>query len=485
MPPSLIPAGVPVSLANLIQQNALMRTAMDALRPEARYRADAGREELPPGTGSTLNFSRLGFLDVDLKPAETLGATDRGSYEVERYTAAPVAYAKSIDIDAMSAYVQTVGKKPEQAVTRLSEWAGRTSSRSARGKLFSGALAGHTVIRTTHASGASILDVDSLSGFRFQYVNGLPVAVSASNPIKISIRAATDITNRSVTGVTPKDPNYPDGPGTLTLDSTLGAEVIAGSYCFVQRNAAVPLQAPFIVRAGNRASTQAILSTDLPTYDDILKMRQRLVDRGARPHRSTGTYHLHVDATFREKITQDAAYRTAFQGAGLSPVFGAGSFFSGAEGITILENNDSPGLGKGREVAWKSHGSAVQMEDIGLPLTNSSGVAIRRAIMTGEDVLTESFIDHRKVLQAGGAKIIHEFGQMALYDIAGRPFLAGNLDGWVLMIRPPMDERAMVCSVTVVNYFDFVLPSDVFSVANANDQTPFKRAVGLEYGSDW
>lgn len=485
MPPSLIPAGVPVSLGNLIQQNALMRVAKDALRPEARYRADAGREELPPGTGTSLNFTRLGLLDVDLKAAETLGATDRGSYEVERYTASPVAFAKSIDISAMDAYVQTVGKKPEQAVTRLSEWAGRTSSRMARGKLFSGAFSSHAVVRSTHNIGAQILDVDSLSGFRFQYVNGLPVAVSASNPIKITIRAATDITNLTVTGVTPRDANYPDGPGTLTLNTTLAAAVAAGSYVFVQRNASVPLQAPFIVRATNRASTESILATDLPVYTDVLKMRQRLVDRGVRPHRSTGTFHLHVDATFREKITQDSAYRTAFQGAGLSPVFGAGSFFSGAEGITILENNDSPGLGKGREVSWKSHGSSVQMEDIGLPLVNSSGVAIRRAIMTGEDVLTESFIDHRKVLQAGGAKIIAELGDMAVYDIAGRPFLAGNLDGWVMMIRPPMDERSMVCSVTAVNYFDFVLPSDVFSVANANDQTPFKRAVGLEYGSDW
>lgn len=482
---ALLPPGIPASLANLIQQNALMRVAKDALRPEARYRADAGREELPPGTGTSMNFTRLGFLDVDLKAAETLGATDRGSYEVERYTAAPLAFARSIDISAMDAYVQTVGKKPEQVVTRLSEWAGRTSSRMARGKLFSGAFAGHTVVRTTHNIGAQILDVDSLSGFRFQYVNGLALPVSSTNAIPITIRAATDITNLSVTGVTPRDPNYPDGPGTLTLNTTLAAAVAAGSHCFVQRNASVPLQAPFIVRAANRASSQAILATDLPVYNDILKMRQRLVDRGARPHRSTGTYHLHVDATFREKITQDAAYRIAFQGAGLSPVFGAGSFFSGAEGITILENNDSPGLGKGREVSWKSHGSSVQMEDIGLPLVNSSGVVIRRAIMTGEDVLTEAFIDHRKVLQAGGAKIIAEFGDMAVYDIAGRPFLAGNLDGWVMMIRPPMDERSMLSTVTAVNYFDFVLPSDVFSVANANDQTPFKRAVGLEYGSDW
>lgn len=485
MPPSLIPSGVPASLGNLIQNNALMRTAKDALRPEARYRADAGREKLPMGTGVTMNFSRLGLLEVDLKAAETLGSTDRGNYEVERYTAAPVAFAKSIDISAMDAFVQSVGKKPEQAVTRLAEWAGRTSSRMARGKLFSGAFMGHTIVRTSHGSGASILDVDSLAGFRFQYVSGLPVAVSASNAIPISIRAATDITNRKVTGVTPLDPNFPDGPGTLTLDGTLGAAVAAGSYAFVQRNSAVVLQAPFIVRAQNRASTESILATDLPVYTDILKMRQRLVDRGVRPHQSTGTYHLHVDATFREKVVQDAAYRTAFQGAGLSPVFGAGSFFSGAEGITILENNDSPGQGKGKEVSWKSHGSSVQMQDIGLPLVNSSGVVVRRAIMTGEEVLTECFIDHREVLAAGGARLVHQLGDMAVYDLNGRPFLAGNMDGWVMMIRPPLDERAMVTSLTAVNYFDYVLPSDVFSVANANDQTPFKRAVGLEYGSDW
>lgn len=496
MSPTLLPAGTPTSLVNLILVNALARMAKDALRPEARYRADARPEKLPPGIGVSMSFQRLGLMDVDLKPSNTLGATDRGSYEVERYTAQPLPYAKSFDIDAMTAYVQTVGSKPEQAVTRLSEWGGRTSSRAARGKLFGGAFSSQSIIRRAQSSGDSILLVDSLSGFRFQYVDGLPQAVSSTNAIPITIRAAGDITDRKVTGVTPLDANYPDGPGELTLDGTLGGNVAAGSYVFVQRNTDSPLQAPFIVRPSNRASTQAILSTDLPTYNDILKMRQRLVDRGVRPHQLTGTYHLHVDATFREKVTQDSAYRTAFQGAGLSPVFGSGSFFSGAEGITILENNDSPGLGKGKEVIVGSAGhsgsggtgtpgSSVSMQDIGLPLVNSSGVAIRRAIMTGEEVLTESFIDHRDVLIAGGAKPIHQFGDMAVYDLNGRQFLAGNVENWVLMIRPPLDERAMVTTISLVNYFDFVLPSDVFSAANANDTTPFKRAVGLEYGSDW
>jgi hypothetical protein len=493
---ALLPGGTIPSLGLLILNNALIRKGKDSLRPMARYRADAEREELPPGIGTSLNFQRLGLLDVNLKPAATLGATDRGSYEVERYTANPLPYANSVDIDAMTAYVQTVGRKPEQVITRLSEWCGRTSSRVARGKLFGGAFAGFTIIRRTQGSGTSILLVDSLSGFRFQYQSGAPVAVSATNAIPITIVAGSTITNRKVTGYTPLDGNYPDGPGELTLDGSLGASVAAGSYVFVQRNPNALTQAPYMVRAGGRASSEAILATDFPVYRDILKMRQRLVDRGVMPHASTGTYHLHVDAAFREKITADSAYQVAFQGAGLSPIFGAGSFFSGAEGITILENNDSPGVGKGHEVivgsagfsgtgGTGSPGSSIQMQDIGLPLVNSSGVVIRRAIMTGEEVLTEAYIDHRKVLEAGGAKLIHSFGEMASYDLNGRQFLAGNMDGWCLMIRPPLDERAMVSTVSVINYFDFVLPSDVLSAANANDTTPFKRAIGLEYGSDW
>lgn len=488
--PSWLPAGTPPSIGNLAQNNALVRAASDSLRPNARYREDAVRQELASGMGATATFSRVGLVDVDLKPAPLAGSPDYGQFEAEQYTANPKPYAKSFRISALQGYGQTAGNHEIQVLTRAAEWAGRTSSRLARGR-FLHFLGGQAIIRRAQSSGDSVLLVNSLAGFRFKHVNGVPQAVSSTNKLPVTIKAGSTITSLSVTGVTPLDPNFPDGPGELTLDSTFGASVAANSYVFVQGlDSATPRT--FIVRSGGRASTEALLSTDIPTLNDVIAMKAKLVDRGIPPH-ADGTYHLHVDATFTAAAVQDVAWRQAFQGAGISPILGPGAFYMPQQGITVVENNDSPARGRGKEVivgasgfsgsgGTGTPGSSVSMQDVGFDLVNSSGVYIRRALMCGGESMIESFIDHRKVMQLGGVRFIHDVGDVQVADLNGMRFLVANVMGWVVMIRPAIDERALESTLTVVNYLDFVLPTDI-NAGTDSSGAPLKRAVWLEYGS--
>lgn len=486
------PAGLPTSMENLIQNNWLTPLIRESMRPNARYAEDARRSKLPPGVGGTMSMHRLGLVDVDLKPAPTTGAPDYGQFEVERWTAQPISYAKAFPLNALQNYAQVGAGLVGQIFTRGSEWSGRTKSRLARGRLMHHA-GGFSIIRRAQTSGHSVLLVNSLAGFRFKHVNGVPVAVSATNKLPVTIVAATTITSLSVTGVTPLDPNFPDGPGELTLDSTFGANVAAQSYVFVQgANTATPRT--FIQRAGSRASTEALLSTDVPTLADVIAMKAKLVGRGVPPHPQTGAYHLHVDETFVAAIWNDTAWRQAFQGQGVTPLLGPGSYFLPMHGIVVVENNDSPARGRGKEVAVgdATHsgaggagtpGSSISMEDTGLDVVNSSGVYIRRAVMTGAECLEEAYIDHREILALNGVKQIHEFGDVQVMDLNGLRFLTANVEGWTVMIRPALDERALTPVVTFLNYLDYVLPTDLNSGTDVASGSPLKRAVWLEYGS--
>jgi len=481
----IIPSGIPQGLANLIQTNMLSRVLKESLNAEARYRADAVPDLLAPATGQTKTWNRLGKFDVDLRPAAPVGAVSRGSYTAEQFTANPRPYAKSFDIDAPTAYVQS-GDYTMQGLTRLGAWAGLTSSRIARSKLFQ-YCGGQTVIRRAQIINDTVLLVDSCAGFRFAYVNGQPTPVSAASPLAITIVAASTFA-ASVTGVTALDPDFLDGPGQLTISAGLSAVVAAQSYVYATG------AAPFIVRPNARASTEALTATDIPTLTDILKMKAKLRDQGIPAHQVDGTYHLHVDAWFFQMVTQDTAWRQAFQTQGMSPIFGAGSMFSPGLGLTIIENNDSPANGKGKTLsvgsatasvgAVGSPGSAIQLQDNGIPVVNSSGVIVRRAIMTGYEVLVESYIDEMQyIAMMGGTQIAQISANLATYQIGAQMVVAGNVDRWRILIRPPVDERSLVATVTVSNTFDFVLSSDSFAISDSSDARPLKRAVVLEHGA--
>lgn len=478
---------LPTNLELLLQSNALERMVRETLLSNGSYQLDAKPRLHAAGMGRTMSFDKLGHLSVDGRPAAVLGAVPRGSYSAMQFTASPSPYANALDVSAPEIYQQTAGNAWTDKLTRLATWCGRTKGRIARMRAFA-AAGGKTVIRRAQTTSDAILLVDSLAGFRTVFSNGQMVAVSGSTPLAITIVAATTF-SANVTGTTPLDADYPDGPGLLTLSGVLSANVAANSYCYVTS------AAPYIVYGGGVASTEALLTTSIPVLADVLKMRSKLRDDGVLPHSSSGTYHMHVDPWFFYHVTQDTAFRQAFQAQGLSPIFSGNAVWSPAYGITIIENNDAPAIGKGSSArigstgyvesggATGGTGTSLTLLDSGLPVQNSSGVAIRRAIMTGDDVMDDVYVDEMQYVRNAGS-LIHQYGDsVASYNVGGMFFVAADIDRWRFMIRPPLDERGLQWTISVSSTFDLVLPIDVVSEANTADLRPLKRSIVLEHGA--
>lgn len=481
-------ANIPATLLFLLQTDALSRMVRETLGAEASYQLDAKPVLFAQGLGNKQLFTRLGDIAPDLRPASAIGAVDRGVYSATKFEAEPRPYAKAVDIDAPSAYAQSAGSLWTDKISRLATWCGKTKGRLARNRVFH-AAGGQSIIRRSQTTSDSVLLVDSLAGFRHVASGGAMVPVSSTTPLAVTIVAATTFT-ALVTGTTPFDANFPDGPGQLTLSTTLSAVVAANSYVKATN------AAPYIVRPNNRASSEALLSTDLPVLQDILKMRSKLIDDGVKPNPITGTYHLHVDPYFFSFVTQDTAYRQAFQSAGLSPIFSGNAVWSKAYGITIIESNDAPAVGKSAatDAGFGSSGftvgatgtpaSSKTMVYEGLPVVNSSGVFVRRAIMTGDDFLEDVYVDEMAYFAAAGIPQIHKFSDnVGMYRIGGTEIIAANIDRWRMIFRPPTDERGLVWTISVSSTFDLLLPVDTESQANTADARPYKRGVVLEMGA--
>lgn len=475
--PAQLPQGLPQGIATQIQQNWLSLDIKEALTAFAKYRLDISEARpLPPQIGETVTYGKLSMFDVDLLPAAPTGAVDLGQFSTEQFSAHPIPYAKGFRLDGPTAYVFR-GNLKEQGLGRLLEWAARSDERLARGKLFHYA-AESGIVRTQGSSGDTTLFVNSLAPFRYAPIAGGTLQpVSSTNKLAVTIYAATTITGKSVTATSPLNQNFPDGPGTITLDATLGATVAAQSYV-------KPSNAPYLVRPSSRASTEALINTDKPTLTEILAMRSKLQDRGIMPHRSTGTYHLHVDPYFMPAITQDARWQYATMGSGPSAIDPAALWVKNL-GITIFEVNDSPAPGKGNEVSvGSSPGSSVSMQDLGIDVVNSSGVVIRRAIMTGEDAMIETFIPEEQYYTMLGVQKLGAVNEnFTVYALNGQPWVSGAVDGWRMNIRPALDDRGISCIFTMSKVLDYTLATDSVNSAVASDTTSLKRAVVCEFGS--
>lgn len=439
---------------------------------------DAEQKTLPPHQGETMTYSRLGALDVDIRPLDTaLADPPLGAFPTEQWTAHPLPYSRGFAIDGPTAYVQA-GDYAEQGIKALGTWGGMTKGRIARSKIFNYA-GGRAVVRTAATTGATALVVNSLCGFRHKPTQGGLVPVSASNALAILVGGAPN----TVTGVTPADAAFPDGPGTLTLGTALAGNVAAQT----------PVEssvAPFLIRAGGKSSTEQLTAADLPKVLDLKRGVAWMVGRGI-PKFDDGTYHLHADETFSLGIVQDPLWQSQLNGAGLVSIFGMVGLFVPALGITIFETNDSPALSRGVEVSvGASPGDSVSMKDLGLDVVNSTGVGVRRAVLVGKGALVETRINQTLYWSEFGIKKIADLSpNLGLFQMGGAMFVSGELEGWVFTIQPALDIRNLKTIIGVSNVLDYTLPTDINNQTGGNkgpaaaSARPIKRAVVFEWGN--
>lgn len=418
---------LPAAIRAMMQDGLLDRMFLESLLPELLFPQIADVEPWQGGMGDTRIMTRNGLMTPDTAPITGSDPTT-GSYDIEQWTVTMDQYGKAIDTNMLQSRM-TLASKYLNDVSRLAIQAGQTLNELSRDKLYAGYSGGRTWCTTTATSDTSII-VASTDGFTHVLVNGVPTAVSASNPLDVTIGGVAN----TVTGVN-------TSTNTLTLGTaradTAGDSVISD-------------QAPYSVRAGTGNDTAFDLSAgDLVTFADFRAAVTRL-RRMNVPAVEGGNYVAHVDPVTESQLFDDTEFQALYRGRAESETYrnlSLGTF----GGLIWVRNNKVPELASGAD---------------GLTTT------VHRPIVVGAGALVAApFEDIAGLLRETGVADVPEI----------RMINAAPGADVALIVRPPQDRLQQVVSSSWAWTGDYGVPSD--SLANG-DPAMFKRAVVLEHSAN-
>ncbi len=413
---------LPAAIQAIMQNGLLDRAFQNALLPQFLYPAVADTEPWDGAQGDTRTFTRTGLLAPMTTPLAGADAS-AATYGIEQWSVTMDQYGQSVDTNMVQS-AMTLASKFLQDVNTLGINAGQSVNQIARNKLYNAYMGGRTWCTTAGASDTSII-VNSVAGFQFVLVNGVPTPVSATNPLSITINGVAN----TVTAV---------NAGTLTLTlGTARADVI-GDY-LVASNAATSL------RPNSRNTAYEIQSTDLATLalfrSAVVRLRKQNVPTIG------GYYTAHIPPDTEGQLFADADFKQALQGRVDSPIYRDLSIGRFA-GIDWVRNNEAPTI-----------------------LGGSAGnIVVQRPILLGDGALVNcpftgmgSLLQDADVSDVPGIRMI---GPATGVQVA-------------LIVRPPQDRLQQNISTTWSWIGDFGVPAD----SVAGDTARFKRGVVVEHAS--
>lgn len=459
--------GVPATIANLQQQGLLERAFHDGLYPNLAYRAEAMPEEWPTQTGQQIFMTRPGLLKVSTTPlvpgSDPIGQT----IPFEQWVATLSQYADSIDVHIPTA-VTTSANLFLRSIHQLGLAAGQSVNRIARNALFQAYLSGQTVTTTAPLTGDTTLTVASLNGFT-QVVNPganvAPQTVSSSNPLPITIFTATGSVTNSVIGFTPLNPADLNGPGVLTLASSVG---VAGLSI---RTAVKSAYAPRVVRAAGGQSVDSIGSGDTFVLQQAINAVGQLRRASVQPHED-GFYHGHISALGNSQIFADPVFQRLNQSLPEHIIYKEG--FVGTIGnVAFFMNLESPEtFNTGTQLATASSG--IYGQEIGAEVVNGTGVPIGRCIITGRGAMYEKHLDEGNYTTEAGST-----GKIGDFDVVNNG-ISIPTERIRFILRAPLDklQQTVTCSWSITT--SFPVPSDITAPSGPE---LYKRAIVLEYAT--
>jgi N4-gp56 family major capsid protein len=411
---------VPTAIRAMMQNGILDKVFQDALRPEFIFPAIADSEPWQGGLGDTKTFTRKGLLSPAVTPI-TGSDTSASTYSIEQWSVTMDQYGNAVDTNMLTSSMALASKFLEDVQT-LGINAGQSLNQICRNKLYAAYAGGRTWCTTAGTSDTSII-VNSVNGFTTVLVNGVPTAVSASNPLNVTIAGVAN----TVTGVN-------TGTNTLTL-GTARADVVG--------DAVVAANAPTTIRP--TGSTPYDLSTSNTV---TFAMFRAAVARLRKMNVPTvgGYYVAHIDPDTETQLFNDSDFKQALQGRVDSPVYrdlSIGRF----GGIDWVRNNETPTI-----------------------LGGSAGnVTVHRPIVLGAGALVANPFEGMGSLLAGTG--VEDVPDVSMIQAATGVEVAR-------IVRPPQDRLQQVLSTSWSWVGDFGVPSD--SLANS-DAALFKRGVVLEH----
>jgi N4-gp56 family major capsid protein len=420
---------LPAAIRAMMQDGLLDRMFRESLMTELLFPQIADPEPWQGGLGDRKIMTRNGLMTPD--PTPTTGSdASAGTYNIEQWEVVMDQYGKSIDTNMLQSSM-TQASKYLNDVSRLGIHAGQTINLLSRNKLYKGYAGGRTFCSTAGSSDTS-LEVASTDGFTHVIVNGVPTAVSASNPLTVSIEGVAN----TVTGV-----------NTSTRVLTLGTARVD-----VAGDSVVSAQAPYSVRAGTSNDTAADLGAG-----DLIKFAhfRAAVARLRRQHVPTAegsSYIAHIDSVTESQLFEDSEFKALYQGRADSSTYrdlAIGVF----GGLVWVRNEEVPYLTT----------ATTGYEDL--------AVTVHRPIVVGGGALIAAPFE-------GTAGMLSETGVGDVPDIATIN-VAPGVDV-TRIVRPPQDRYQQNVSTTWSWVGDYGVPSD--SLANG-DSAMFKRAVVLEHSA--
>jgi N4-gp56 family major capsid protein len=411
---------LPAGIQAMLQNGILDRVFRDALVPNFLFPQIADAEPWMGGLGDTKTFTRKGLLAPVTTPV-TGSDPSAATYSIEQWSVTMDQYANSMDTNMLGS-AMALASKFLADVENLGINAGQTINQVARNKLYKAYAGGRTWVTTAGSSDTSMI-VNSTDGFTTVMVNGVPTAVSASNPLTVSIAGVAN----TVTGVN-------TGTSTLTLGT---ARVdVAGDYV-------TAANAPVSVRAtGN--SPYDLSSSNVVTFANFRAAVARL--RKMAVPTVGGYYVAHIDPDTEAQLFADADFKQALQGRVDSPIYTELSIGRFA-GIDWVRNLEAPTITNG--------GSAGTL-------------TVHRPIVLGANALMSAPFEGTNTLLAGtGVEDVPEI----------RTINAAPGVDVTLLVRPAQDRLQQVIASTWSWVGDYGVPSD----AGTGDAALYKRGVVIEH----
>jgi hypothetical protein len=410
---------VPAAIRAMMQNGIIDRVFQEALRPNFIFPAIADAMPWQGGLGDTKTFTRKGLL-APATTAITGSDTSAATYSIEQWSVTMDQYGQAVDTNMLTSSMALASKFLADVET-LGINAGQSINQIARNKLYNAYMGGRTWCTTAGASDTSII-VNSVAGFQFVLVNGVPTAVSASNPLSVTIAGVAN----TVTGVN-------TGTNTLTL-GTARADVVG--------DAVVAANAPTTIRP--TGSTAYDLTT---SNTATFAMFRSAVTRLRKMNVPTvgGYYPAHIDPDTEAQLFSDSDFKQALQGRVDSPIYrdlSIGRF----GGIDWVRNIEAPTI-----------------------LGGSAGnVTVHRPIVLGAGALVAAPFEGMGELLRGTG--VEDVPDISMIEAAPGVQVAR-------IVRPPQDRLQQTLSTSWSWVGDYGVPSD----STTGDAALYKRAVVLEH----
>ncbi len=447
-------------VATLIQQNVLERVFHDNLYPRLLYRGEAMPEGWVANLGEVVLFTRPGLLPVATTPLTPGTEPTPQSYQFEQWRAECNQYGGTIDTHMPTSRV-TLAPKVLRDTQQLGLQAGQSLNRLTRDRLFRAYTGGNTVAIEQANSGTNQIHVANINGFTESLLEGQPVTVNAGAPIGVTF-GGTAVANNVITAA-PDDPALPFGPGIITLENNLSANVAA-------REAVLADNRSFVYRVGGGARVDDIGSTDTLKLEDLIAAVKRLQSQNIPPH-SDGRYHCHLSPTAVAQLYTDEGWQRLYTALPDSVAYRDLALGEIAQ-CYHYQNTESPNDQNSGTLSSSGSGTAQSSSDIGAEVINNVNTQrIERAIITGGGAAYEKYVNEGEYLSEAG--VTGKIGQFTVVN-GGVQVMTERVR---FIMRAPLDRLQQVISQSWSFSGDWPIPSDGLT----GDAARFKRAITIEF----